>query len=63
MNPSYAPTGTVYGVLLNFHAEWEAMRPQMSAPPHNAAPQAPVLYIKPGNIRMEGGTTGSTGPR
>ncbi len=57
MNPSYAPTGTVYGVLLNFHAEWEVMRSQMSAPPYNAAPQAPVLYIKPANTWSPHGRT------
>ena len=46
---SFLPTGTVYGVLLNFRAEVEAMSPQMSAPPYQAAPKAPVLYVKTAN--------------
>jgi 5-oxopent-3-ene-1,2,5-tricarboxylate decarboxylase/2-hydroxyhepta-2,4-diene-1,7-dioate isomerase len=46
---SFMPTGTVYGVLLNFRAEWEAFAPQMSAPPYQAAPKAPVLYVKTAN--------------
>ena len=28
---SFMPTGTVYGVLLNFRAEVEALAPQMNA--------------------------------
>ena len=31
---SYLPTGTVYGVLLNFRAEVEALAPQMNQPPY-----------------------------
>lgn len=49
MNTTYLPAGTVYGVLLNFHAELEAMRPLMSETPYKAPPNAPVLYIKPAN--------------
>lgn len=41
--------GTVYGVLLNAQDEWDAWAAQMSAPPYQAAPQAPVLYIKTAN--------------
>lgn len=41
--------GTVYGVLLNGQAEWEAWAPRMTEPPYRAAPQAPVLYIKTAN--------------
>lgn len=49
-NPhSFLPTGTVYGVLLNFRAEAEAMAPQMVQAPYKAPPQEPVLYVKPAN--------------
>ncbi|MDI3384369.1 fumarylacetoacetate hydrolase family protein [Xenophilus aerolatus] len=46
---SYWPTGTVYGVLLNFRAEVEALAPQMDQPPYKAPPKAPVLYVKTAN--------------
>jgi 5-oxopent-3-ene-1,2,5-tricarboxylate decarboxylase/2-hydroxyhepta-2,4-diene-1,7-dioate isomerase len=46
---SYLPTGTVYGVLLNFRAEVDALAPQMNQPPYNAPPKAPVLYVKTAN--------------
>ena len=46
---SYTPTGTVYGVLVNFRAEVEALAPQMSQPPYKAPPKAPVLYVKTAN--------------
>jgi len=46
---SYLPRGTVYGTLLNFRAEWDALRTQMDAPPYKAPPRAPVLYVKPAN--------------
>ena len=49
MAPQYFPTGTVYGVLLNFPAERAALAAQMSQPPYKAPPQAPVLYIKTAN--------------
>lgn len=45
----FMPTGTVYGTLLNFQAEVAALQPQMTAPPYQAPPKAPVLYIKPAN--------------
>lgn len=57
MSPSYTPTGTVYGVLLNFRAEWEALGPRMHAPPYQAPPGAPVLYIKPANTWSPHGHT------
>ncbi len=31
--PHFLPTGTVYGSLLNFRAEVEALAPQMTQPP------------------------------
>ena len=45
----YSPTGTVYGVLLNFQGECAAMAARMTQPPYQAAPRAPVLYIKTAN--------------
>lgn len=45
----YLPTGTVYGVLLNFQGEMQALAPQMNQPPYKAAPRAPVLYVKTAN--------------
>jgi 5-oxopent-3-ene-1,2,5-tricarboxylate decarboxylase/2-hydroxyhepta-2,4-diene-1,7-dioate isomerase len=44
-----APTGTVYGVLLNDAATLERLKPSFDAPPYKAAPKAPILYIKPRN--------------
>lgn len=46
---SEIPTGTVYGTLLNFRGEWEALGTCMHEAPYKAPPQAPVLYIKPAN--------------
>jgi 5-oxopent-3-ene-1,2,5-tricarboxylate decarboxylase/2-hydroxyhepta-2,4-diene-1,7-dioate isomerase len=46
---SFLPTGTVYGVLLNFHAEVDAMASQMTLPPYKTAPTAPILYVKTAN--------------
>ena len=46
---SFLPAGTVYGVLLNFRAEFDALAPQMNQPPYKAPPQAPVLYVKTAN--------------
>jgi 5-oxopent-3-ene-1,2,5-tricarboxylate decarboxylase/2-hydroxyhepta-2,4-diene-1,7-dioate isomerase len=43
------PSGTVYGTLLNFRAEVEALAPQMTQPPYKAPPKAPVLYVKTAN--------------
>ncbi|MES2685436.1 MAG: fumarylacetoacetate hydrolase family protein [Pseudomonadota bacterium] len=46
---SWMPDGCVYGVLLNFRNEVEALRPQMTQPPYKAPPKAPVLYVKTAN--------------
>jgi 5-oxopent-3-ene-1,2,5-tricarboxylate decarboxylase / 2-hydroxyhepta-2,4-diene-1,7-dioate isomerase len=46
---SFRPTGTVYGTLLNFRGELEALGDQVNLPPYKAPPKAPVLYIKPAN--------------
>jgi 5-oxopent-3-ene-1,2,5-tricarboxylate decarboxylase / 2-hydroxyhepta-2,4-diene-1,7-dioate isomerase len=45
----FMPNGTVYGTLLNFQGEMDALAPQMSQVPYKAAPHAPVLYIKTAN--------------
>lgn len=44
-----AITGTVYGTLMNFRGEWDALAGKMDASPYKAPPKAPVLYIKPAN--------------
>ena len=54
---SFLPTGTVYGVLLNFRAEVEALAPQMNQPPYKAPPKAPVLYVKTANTWSPHGST------
>ena len=46
---NYWPAGTVYGTLLNFQAERDAMAPQMTQAPYKAPPNAPVLYLKTAN--------------
>ena len=46
---SWLPEGTVYGVLLNFRAEVEALAPQMNQAPYKTPPKAPVLYVKTAN--------------
>ncbi|CAM4253822.1 fumarylacetoacetate hydrolase family protein [Comamonas aquatilis] len=43
------PLATVYGVLLNDRATVERLTPEFDSAPYKAAPQAPVLYIKPRN--------------
>lgn len=54
---SWMPQGTVYGTLLNFRAEVEALAPQMNQPPYKAPPQAPILYVKPANTWSASGTS------
>jgi 5-oxopent-3-ene-1,2,5-tricarboxylate decarboxylase / 2-hydroxyhepta-2,4-diene-1,7-dioate isomerase len=46
---SLASMRTVYGTLMNFRGEVEALGAQMNEPPYGAPPKAPVLYIKPAN--------------
>jgi 5-oxopent-3-ene-1,2,5-tricarboxylate decarboxylase / 2-hydroxyhepta-2,4-diene-1,7-dioate isomerase len=50
---TFRSMGTVYGVLMNFHSEWEAIGAKMNEPPYKAPPKAPVLYIKPANTWSE----------
>lgn len=46
---NWMPQGTVYGTLLNFRAEIDALAPQMGQAPYKAPPKAPVLYVKTAN--------------
>jgi 5-oxopent-3-ene-1,2,5-tricarboxylate decarboxylase / 2-hydroxyhepta-2,4-diene-1,7-dioate isomerase len=46
---SFLSMGTVYGTLLNFRGELEALGDKVDKPPYKASPKAPVLYIKPAN--------------
>jgi 5-oxopent-3-ene-1,2,5-tricarboxylate decarboxylase/2-hydroxyhepta-2,4-diene-1,7-dioate isomerase len=54
---SFFPEGTVYGTLLNFRGEVEALGAKINEPPYNAPPKAPVLYIKPANTWSADGAT------
>jgi 5-oxopent-3-ene-1,2,5-tricarboxylate decarboxylase/2-hydroxyhepta-2,4-diene-1,7-dioate isomerase len=45
----------VYGTLMNFRSELDALGDKMKQPPYNAPPQAPVLYVKPANTWTENG--------
>jgi len=47
--PPYHLSGTVYGALLNHRTALQALGDSINQPPYRAAPQAPVLYIKPRN--------------
>lgn len=54
---SLVKRGTVYGTLMNFRGELDALGAAMNAPPYQAPPQAPVLYVKPANTWTENGGT------
>ncbi len=43
---------TIYAAALNFEGTYAALAPAMHAPPYNAPPEAPVLYIKPPHTRI-----------
>src|SRR3569833_1514267 len=45
----YRLSGRVYGTLVNHRSALQAIGDAANAPPYQAAPQAPVLYIKPRN--------------
>lgn len=47
--------GTVYGTLMNFRGELEALGTKMNEAPYKAPPKAPVLYVKPANTWTENG--------
>jgi len=42
-------SGTVYGALLNYRGELEALGSSLTKEPYKEPPKAPVLYIKPVN--------------
>jgi len=50
-------SGTVYGTLLNHRTALAALEGQMTLPPYNAAPRAPVMYLKPRNTLAACGDT------
>ena len=52
---SLVKRGTVYGTLMNFRGELDALGDKMNEPPYKAPPKAPVLYIKPANTWTENG--------
>jgi 5-oxopent-3-ene-1,2,5-tricarboxylate decarboxylase / 2-hydroxyhepta-2,4-diene-1,7-dioate isomerase len=52
---SFLSMGTVYGTLMNFRGEWDALGEAMNQPPYQAPPKAPVLYIKPANTWTHAG--------
>ncbi|RYF17323.1 MAG: fumarylacetoacetate hydrolase [Comamonadaceae bacterium] len=52
---SLVKRGTVYGTLMNFRGELEALGAQVNEPPYQAPPNAPVLYVKPANTWTENG--------
>lgn len=54
---SLVKRGTVYGTLMNFRGELDALGAAMNEPPYKAPPQAPVLYVKPANTWTENGGT------
>lgn len=45
----YRLSGVVYGTLLNHEPALAALGDAVTQPPYKAAPQAPVLYVKPRN--------------
>ncbi|MBC5782479.1 fumarylacetoacetate hydrolase family protein [Ramlibacter sp. USB13] len=47
--------GTVYGTLMNFRGELDALGDKMKQAPYDGPPQAPVLYVKPANTWTENG--------
>ena len=44
--------GTVVGALLNYRDELDALGDALTAPPYQAPPEAPILYLKPANTRI-----------
>ena len=54
---SLVKRGTVYGTLMNFRGELDALGDKVNQPPYQAPPKAPVLYVKPANTWSENGAT------
>ncbi|TCP30858.1 5-carboxy-2-oxohept-3-enedioate decarboxylase HpaG1 subunit [Scopulibacillus darangshiensis] len=42
-------SGTVYGTLLNYKGELDALGDAVNRPPYQAPPRGPIMYIKPVN--------------
>ncbi|MEY2952339.1 MAG: hypothetical protein RLZZ401_426 [Pseudomonadota bacterium] len=57
MSAAFSPSGTIYGTLLNFRAEFEGLALQMPDAPYKGAPKAPVLYVKPANTWSASGAS------
>jgi len=53
--PPYRLSGAVYGAPLNHRSALEVLGEAVNQPPYNAAPAAPVLYIKPRNTLAPSG--------
>ena len=53
--PPYRLSGAVYGALVNHRSALEVLGDTVNRPPYNAAPAAPVLYIKPRNTLAPSG--------
>jgi len=51
----YTLSGSVYGTLLNQRSALDALGAAAGTPPYHAAPQAPVLYVKPRNTLVPSG--------
>jgi 5-oxopent-3-ene-1,2,5-tricarboxylate decarboxylase/2-hydroxyhepta-2,4-diene-1,7-dioate isomerase len=49
-------SGQVYGVLLNHRPALAALGAAVDAAPYKAPPKAPVLYLKPRNTQVAGGS-------
>lgn len=60
---SLVKRGTVYGTLMNFRSELDALGAKMNEPPYKAPPKAPVLYVKPANTWTENGGAIPVPPR
>ncbi|HUI81585.1 MAG TPA: fumarylacetoacetate hydrolase family protein [Bryobacteraceae bacterium] len=45
----------VYGVVLNFRAEWNRWESRMRSEPYRRPPVAPILYLKPKNTWIANG--------
>lgn len=46
---SFQVKGCVYGTLMNFRSELDALGAAMNEPPYKEPPKAPVLYVKTAN--------------
>jgi 5-oxopent-3-ene-1,2,5-tricarboxylate decarboxylase / 2-hydroxyhepta-2,4-diene-1,7-dioate isomerase len=52
---SFDQIGSVYGVILNDHDSLESLGSSVNDAPYKAAPNAPILYIKPRNTFVKDG--------